>query len=346
MKYFFLLISILAMMAVLGPAGLSQPEHLRFNHPPLGKLIDVGGHRLHINCEGKGNPTVVMEAGAGDFSFDWSLVEPTVAKFSRVCTYDRAGYAWSEPGPTPRTLRQIVYELHTGLANGKIKGPYVMVGHSLGGLIVRQFAARYPAEVVGIILVDSASEDQLVGITDPETKKGKVVRWRTLSKNRKIPPVQETMSAVSDVSKHSDSNLQSVTVPKPGFPFDQLSPKNQFLREWAKSRPAFIPARISEFDYIADEIAAMFAEGKKLGDIPLIVIAREHTTAPGSDDADIKMLDEEYQQRKVFLTSLSTNSKLLISKGKDHHIQLDDPKTVTDAIQNVVKSVRARKNLR
>src|SRR5215467_3587743 len=111
---------------------------------PPGKLVDVGDHRLHIYCTGRGGPAVVLEAGAGDFSLDWSLLQPKVARFTRVCSYDRAGSAWSDPGPTPRTMRQIATELHTGLHRAGIKGPYVLVGQSLGGLIVRVYADLFP----------------------------------------------------------------------------------------------------------------------------------------------------------------------------------------------------------
>src|ERR1700674_824298 len=93
-------------------------------YPPLGRLIDIGGYRLHINSTGKGKPTVVLIAGAGDFSFDWSLVQPAVSRFSRVCSYDRAGLAWSDLGPTPRTMRQEAYELHLLLEKAKLKPPF------------------------------------------------------------------------------------------------------------------------------------------------------------------------------------------------------------------------------
>src|SRR5262252_8953160 len=104
---------------------------------PPGKLIDIGGYRLHLNCTGKQGPTVVLIAGAGDFSFDWSLVQPGLAQLARVCSYDRAGFGWSDPGPTPRTMKQEAFELHTMLSAALIKGPFVLVGHSLGGLITR-----------------------------------------------------------------------------------------------------------------------------------------------------------------------------------------------------------------
>src|SRR5436190_614794 len=131
---------------------------------PPGKLVDLGGHRLHLCCTGKGSPTVVVENGLGDFSFDWILVQSRVSGFTRICTYDRAGYAWSDPGPRPRTFAQLNLELRDALAKLGEKAPYVLVGHSFGGPVVRQYALTYPGEVVGMILVDSVHEDQRVPI--------------------------------------------------------------------------------------------------------------------------------------------------------------------------------------
>jgi pimeloyl-ACP methyl ester carboxylesterase len=122
-------------------------------------LVDIGGYRLHIHVTGKGDPTVVLIAGAGDFSFDWSLVQPGVARFTRVCSYDRAGSAWSDLGPTPRTMKQEAYELHLLLQKAGLRGPFILVGHSQGGLIARVYADQYPEEVAGMVLADSTHED-------------------------------------------------------------------------------------------------------------------------------------------------------------------------------------------
>ncbi|MES4792518.1 MAG: alpha/beta hydrolase, partial [Chloroflexota bacterium] len=107
---------------------------------PPGRLVDLGGYRLHILTTGRGSPTVVLLNGMGDFSFVWSLVQPRVARFARVCSYDRAGDAWSDLGPTPRTMRQEVYELHLLLRNARLHPPYVMAGASYGGLLARLYA--------------------------------------------------------------------------------------------------------------------------------------------------------------------------------------------------------------
>jgi pimeloyl-ACP methyl ester carboxylesterase len=156
--------------------------------PPPGRLVDVGGWKLHIHCTGTRedkSPTVILESGVGDFSVEWSLVQPRVAPFARVCSYDRGGDGWSEMGPHPRTFRQIVYELHTLLERAGERPPFVLVGQSYGGWLVRTFRSTYPSEVTGIVLVD-AGED------NPERigSDGKVVRAEALVKGTPIPPIK------------------------------------------------------------------------------------------------------------------------------------------------------------
>ncbi|HET9871302.1 MAG TPA: alpha/beta hydrolase [Propionibacteriaceae bacterium] len=126
-------------------------------YPPPGLLIDVGGHRLHLNCNGSGGPTVVLDPGAGMKSSDLGWVTPAVARDTRVCVYDRAGRGWSEPADTPQDATQIATDLHTLLHRGQVPGPYVLAGHSFGGLYALTFAARYPDEVAGMVLVDSTA---------------------------------------------------------------------------------------------------------------------------------------------------------------------------------------------
>ena len=128
--------------------------------PEAGRLIDVGGYRLKINCTGQGSPTVVLEAGLGDVSVEWKHVQPEIARFSRVCSYDRAGYGGSDAGPMPRTSAQIAQELHALLQRAGEPPPYLLVGSSFGGYTVRVFNGEYPDQVVGIVLADATHEDQ------------------------------------------------------------------------------------------------------------------------------------------------------------------------------------------
>jgi len=190
---------------VLTIVSLLLAVMLRANVPsPPGRLVDLGGHRLHINCTGRGQPTVVVETGLGDFSFDWILVQQRVSPQLRICTYDRGGYAWSDPGPEPRTFDQLNLELHDALARAGERGPFVLVGHSFGGGPVRTFAERYRDEVAGLVLVDTVAEDQYI-------RMGRHAgRIADDAKGREIPAPQEQMrggerpgvSAASSASTH------------------------------------------------------------------------------------------------------------------------------------------------
>src|SRR5262245_5266162 len=128
--------------------------------PPPGRLVDLGTHRLHILCDGEGSPTVVFDAALGASSLSWSLVHPAVAQLTHACTYDRAGFGWSDAGPLPRTAGRIADELHELLQRGARRGPYVLVGHSFGGLVMRVFAARHPRETAALVLIEPAIPEE------------------------------------------------------------------------------------------------------------------------------------------------------------------------------------------
>ena len=149
----FYLLSCVFMPERMEAAGVST-------HAAPGEMVRVGQHRLHLLCMGEGEPTVVLESGLGGNSLDWVRVQPIIAEHNRVCTYDRAGYGWSELGPLPRTSERIADELHILLKRARIPGPYILVGHSFGGYSVRLFATHYANETAGLVLVDAAHEDQ------------------------------------------------------------------------------------------------------------------------------------------------------------------------------------------
>ncbi|HSF83113.1 MAG TPA: alpha/beta hydrolase, partial [Anaerolineales bacterium] len=164
-----LLLVVLILVLGTAIAGAIAKSNLAKQYPAPGQLVDVGGYKMHINCTGQGSPTVILAAGSLEYSLFWALVQPEVAGFTRVCAYDRAGYGWSESSPRPRTAIIMVEELHTLLTNGKIEGPYVLVGHSLGGMMMRVYAQKYPDEVTGLVLVDSIHEEQIFRL--PEIQK-------------------------------------------------------------------------------------------------------------------------------------------------------------------------------
>ena len=310
--------------------------------PPPGTLVDIGGYRLHIYCQGKGDPAVVMLAGGGDFSFDWSLVQPGVARFARACAYDRAGLAWSDLGPTPRTMRQDAHELHLLLERSGVRGPVVLVGHSVGGLIARVYVDRYPGTVAGLVLVDGTHEDTTLMLN------GKVVRVREGARGASIPPVQTMKTSPPAPPSAADKEQFEVNrtifgPPRIEPPFDMLPRRIQQLRLWALSHPK-LAARGE--DFWADELQAMYTARKTrpqpLGDTPLAVLigGRESDAPPGVAADDWKRLAAEKREQKLGFADLSRNSKVVIDPKSGHHVALEDPDLVVDTIRQVVEAAR------
>ena len=335
-----LLLSLLILSLPL--AGVAKQKADQFPYAAPGSLVDLGGYRLHLNCSGRNGPTVVLIAGGGDFSFDWGLVQPDVARFARVCSYDRAGSAWSDPGPRPSTMRQEAFELHTLLKLAAIKGPFVLVGHSIGGLIARVYAEQYPGEVAGMVLVDSTHEDTTL------MYQGKLVRVRDGAKGIPVPVPQTMRTSPPKPPTREDIeqfqfNQRTFGAPKISPPFDKLPPATQAMRLWFQSQP---PRAAAGADLWAEELQLMHEARARtpyqLGTIPLIVLLPkpQNDPPPGVSADEWKRLGEEKRQQKIGLTNLSRNSKLIVASKSGHHIQLDEPKVVTDAVRLVVLAAR------
>jgi pimeloyl-ACP methyl ester carboxylesterase len=296
-------VTVILFLLLLSVTAVGQPKDKALTYSPPGKLVDVGGYRLHLNCTGKGGPTVVLIAGGGDFSFDWSLVQPDVSRFTRVCSYDRAGLAWSDPGPIPRTMRQEAYELHLLLKAARIKAPLVLVGHSIGGLIARVYAEQYPNEVAGIVLVDPTHEDTTL------MYQGKIVQVRAGAKGIAVPPVQTMRSsppkpATAEDIKQFEFNQKLFGAPKTESPFNRLPASTQAMRLWFRSQP---PRAAAGPDFWAEELQAMHMARARtpyqLSDKPLVVLLAkpDSNPPPGIAADDWKRINEEKRQQKVGL---------------------------------------------
>jgi pimeloyl-ACP methyl ester carboxylesterase len=302
---------------------------------PLGKLVDLGGHRLHVNCTGHGNPIVVVENGLGDFSFDWSLVQARVANSTRVCTYDRAGYAWSDPGPKPRTFAQLNLELLDALSKLGEKGPFVLVGHSYGGPVVRNFALTYLGQVAGMVLVDAAFEGQRVGIGGKAT-----MRLGEDAKGRTVPPAHENMTD-SDKPVMQSQN-RSVT-PQVLDPMYKVLPAiDQELQLWAQSLPETEDAETSQREWSAEYFAKWLStpQDNTLGEIPLIVLTRaKGGYREGESDIPAAQMEREREQGQETLVRLSRKSRQIIVHS-GHNMELEAPDQVSAAIREIVEAIR------
>jgi pimeloyl-ACP methyl ester carboxylesterase len=305
-----------------------------------GKLVDLGGHRLHVNCRGSGTPTVVVENGLGDFSFDWILVQNPVSKFTRICTYDRAGYAWSDPGPKPRTFAQINLELHDALLKLGEQDHYLLVGDSYGGPVLRNFAIMYPTEVAGMVLVDAALEGERVGIGG-----GKTMRLGDRANGVPIPPAREKMN------DRDRPTLLPQIPPELGRILDPmyrvLPPAKQKLQLWAQSQPVMYDAEKSQLEWSGEYFSNWLHTPQKgsLGSIPLIVLTRQKGGYENTADVPAAQWEQERKAGQAMLVLLSSNSKQKIVHA-GHNMELEAPDQVIAAIREVVKAVQNNSKLR
>lgn len=303
--------------------------------PAPGQRVDVGGYSLHILCMGSGSPRVIVDAGNGDFLLGWQGIQPEVAKFTRICTYDRAGYGWSDPSPETRTAKVMAEELHTLLINAGVKPPYVLVGHSLGGYNVRMFADLYPGEMAGIVLVDAGHEDQLNRFP-PEYAKLNQQQVSYLSAMR-------FMSRFGILRILGNSSGGANFAPPQVL---KLPPEIQPVYMAMMSHPSYFAATLDEMGALP-EITDQVRATHKLGDLPLIVLTAETTPDPAametigmSADFDASRIQQIWFELQAELAALSTNGQQIIVEDSTHSINLDQPHAVIDAIHKVVEMMR------
>jgi pimeloyl-ACP methyl ester carboxylesterase len=303
---------------------------------PPGKLVDLGGHQLHVHCSGSGTPTVVVETGLGDFSFDWALVQSEVSHYTRICTYDRAGYAWSDPGPKPRTFAQLNLELRDALQKLGEKGPFVLVGHSYGGPVMINFATIYPQEAAGMVLVDSAHEGMRVAIGGKQT-----VRLGEGAQVRDIPAPREELTAADKFTPPPDDPPAPT---KLATIYKTLPATDQKLHLWAQGLPAIEDAENSQREWSEVYYAKWLAKplNGSLGALPLLVLTRADGGFGNDLDVPAAQLEQERKDGQAKLVKLSSNSTQVVIRS-GHNMDLEAPAAVSYAIHRVVNAVRGHR---
>ncbi len=280
--------------------------------PQRGRLVQAGSVKLNLDCGGRGSPTVILETDTGIPALGWIKVQPEVARFTRVCSYDRAGYGWSEPGPEPRTSVQIAHELKALLDSASEKGPYVLVGHLAGGFDFRVFTGLYPTDVVGMVLVDANHEDEEERFAEllPPDKKAALKAQSTTSDEHQERRERFLVSLLVHLGIQRLGMGPAWAVPSvPHHAPHDLVEEFSYLEGQMKARDA---ETAEQRAYSHSALQARAAG--KLGDRPLIVLTA------GLDDNDIGPDDDDDPPGKPTLEEAERNLWVNVLQVEEAHL--------------------------
>jgi pimeloyl-ACP methyl ester carboxylesterase len=313
-------------------------------HPPPGELVDIGSHRLHIRCAGQGLPAVIFDAALGGSSLSWSLVQPAIARITRACSYDRAGFGWSDAGPLPRTAGRIADELHELLRVDAVPPPYILVGHSFGGLVMRLFTSRHPNEVAGLVLIEPAIPEQWVDPTEEQraliARGVRLCRYGAAAARRGFAQLVSVLVragalglarfVVSMVS-HGGLRREDEGILAPVW---KLPPESRSVLREMWTRPQFFDALRSQIETICESAAEVMRSAPgDYDDVPLVVISAARS-------------DERRLHADSALARQSTRGRHLLVTESGHWIPLDAPQAVIDVVITMVSEIRhAREGL-
>ncbi len=287
--------------------------------PRIGTLYQVDGETLNLHCIGQGSPAVILEAGLGSPAYSWFKVQPEISRWTRVCSYDRAGYGWSAPARGPRDARTIAQQLHALLAAGDVKPPYVFVGHSFGGFIARVFNGMYPAEIESAVLVDSSHPDQERYMPPALVREDA----RMLAKFRFVPPAIN-IGLVRLMRKFGALDV----VPR------GATGRDRDILEYLIFQPKFFRAALAEMALMNSVSADQTRAAGGFGDKPLVVIT-----------AGRREMENDYGFLKVWtgklqpdLLNLSSNRRQVFLADSTHLVPYDRPDAIVSAVHDLLAS--------
>jgi pimeloyl-ACP methyl ester carboxylesterase len=319
-----------------------------YRYPPPGEQVDIGGCTFHLQCAGAGSFTVVFDSGSGGFSLDWEAVRPAVASMARTVVFDRAGYAWSDSSGATRDAVHASRELHALLERADITGPLILVGHSLGGLYAQYYAAAYPEQVAGLVLVDPAprlfKEELLDLLPEEQRREGEKIYQQYVAQSRGllfkltrliVPPLGLFRLIGLVMGERLFDMLPPYTVLPPRWkpPYRAMVCQSKFLR-----------TRLDEADLLEQSAQQVRAIAPSFGDLPLVVLSAE---ALGGIPYRENMLPKLQRLRPMQhrshaqLARLSSRGKHLIVERSAHYIHVDQPQCVIEAIRQVIEAATA-----
>jgi pimeloyl-ACP methyl ester carboxylesterase len=304
---------------------------------PPGRLVSLGTHRLHLHCLGAGSPSVVFDAALGGSSLSWTFIQPAVAEFTTACTYDRAGFGWSDAGPMPRTVSRLAAELHALLLAAEVPAPYVLVGHSFGGLSIRAYASRYPEDVAGLVFVDPAHPEHWrePSADDRERLQRGVALCRRgvfaarigiaslVARLASAGALDLARSIAAAVSRRTLRRQdEQILAPVTKLPMDVRA-----VLRWMWTQPRYFEALGSQIEHISSSASEIDLQAD-YGGRPVVTISA--TEIPAARQA----LQEALARR-------SSCGRHVTAVDSGHWVPIDEPQIVIESIREVVMAVRA-----
>lgn len=294
-----------------------------WRHPAPGKLYDVGGYKMHLYCTGAGSPSVVLDAGLGNDSTIWAGVQPELSKITQVCSYDRAGFGWSEARPEARDARHLSDELHTLLGKAGVNGPIILMGHSISGLYIRDYAARYPQNIAGLVFVD--------GSTPLQDARFPAELQAAEKKEFALLRAGEALSVLGLL------RVSGQCAPEAGL---EKSAAKMVAED--QCRASMLAAAGQEFASVPESGEETIHTGP-FGDLPILIFSQDpekQETIPGFSAKVGQELNATWNGMQEDLKKLSTRSRRIIAKGSSHYVQIDRVSLLNGEVIAFIKQIR------
>lgn len=317
-------------LVILGSAGATwnvlATRHDRNANPPPGHLYDVNGHAMHLYCTGEGSPVVILESGRGDDFTVWGKVQPAISRVTRTCSYDRAGFGWSDPQPGARDGLHIADQLHALLIKAGITAPIVLIGHSIGGPYARIYASKFPQGVAGLVLVDATSPNPLP-----------------------YPPFASAMDQHSDAEFVFVKAIVAVGVARLMGQCDAVPEGLEAYAGWIKGNACDYP-QLDEYvrEYRATENSIkQAAETGPFGNLPILVLSQDPKGAISEflanrvNQKDWRWASTAHDREQAAYLKLSTNSRRVIATGSGHYIQYERPEVLIQETALLIRQIRS-----
>ena len=323
-RLFRIILLLIAIVVIAALFNALWARHLAAKYPVPGRIVEVNGYKMHIDCSGSGSPTVVLEAGQGGDWIEWQMVQPGLSQTTRVCSYDRAGLGWSEPQPGERDAIHIAAQLHALLAAAGEHPPYVLVGASAGALHVRQFASNFPSDVAGMVFVDGSLPEQVAALSYGADSADKRAGRHFQVRMEWLKTLSGYWRLTGQCKGETEKGLEAYV--------------NYAAAE--NCRPAYATSYLGEWDdfWLSAEEAG---RARCCADFPVLIISQDsERPIPPDWSAEARAGLPIWENLQEGLKKLSPRSRRIIARGAPHHIYSHRPDVVISGIAWLVGQIR------